>query len=373
MAEKDLYALLGVSKTATADQIKKAYRKLARRYHPDVNPGNAEAEERFKAISEAHDVLTDTEKRKVYDEFGYDALQSGFDPERARAYQRAASSSWNTDPDGFSEAQGGRFSRFEDIFGDVLGAAGMQQHNGADLETSLEISFLEAIRGVSTELEIERPQTCAVCDGSGRDKRTESQCPDCNGRGRVRVGQGPIALDRVCPRCGGDGRISSHPCPECGGRGQVSRRERLRIHIPPGVDTGSRVRVAGKGGRGARGGVPGDLYIVVRVKPHPLLERRDHDLYMDVPVTVGEALLGTTIQVPTPHGEVRVKVPPGSQSGKRLRIRGYGVSLSKGSERGDLYLRLMAHVPTDGGEETRKAAQALEACYHENVRADLRF
>lgn len=371
MPEKDLYAILGVGRTATTEEIKKAYRKLARRYHPDVNPGNKEAEERFKAISEAHDILSDPEKRKIYDEFGIEGLQSGFDPDRARAYQRAAS--WSTGQGPFSGSGAERFTRFEDIFGDFFGGMAGQAQVGADLETGIEIDLLDAIRGISTEVEIERPMPCPACAGSGHDPTSEVQCASCGGRGRMRVGQGPIALERLCSRCGGEGRMALRPCSPCAGRGMVSQRERLRVHIPPGVDTGSRVRVAGKGAAGVRGGPAGDLYLVVRVRPHPYLERRGHDLYMDVGVTVAEALLGGTIQVPTPHGQVRVKVPPGSQSGKLLRIRGYGVPRGKGLARGDLYLRLMVRVPADGGEEARRAAQALESSYRKNVRADLRF
>jgi molecular chaperone DnaJ len=374
MAEKDLYGLLGVGKNATPEEIKKAYRKLARRYHPDVNPGNADAEERFKAISEAHDILSDPEKRKIYDEFGYDALQAGFDAERARAYQRGATGSGGFTADPFTHSHGTRFTHFEDLFGDLFGAGRPDQAPaGADLTTTVEIGLLDAIRGVSMDLEVDRPLVCDACHGSGSDPNSQVQCPDCKGQGRVRIGQGPIAMDRICGRCGGQGRISMNPCVSCGGRGQVSRRERLRVRIPPGVDEGSRVRVAGKGGPGIEGGVAGDLYLVIRLKPHAQLERRGYDLHMNLPISVGEALRGATIQVPTPHGEVRVKVPPGSQSGKLLRIRSYGVPQGKSNRRGDLYLRLMVHVPAEAGEEARKAAEVLDSLYRTNLRTDLHF
>jgi molecular chaperone DnaJ len=374
MPDKDLYGILGVGKTATPEEIKKAYRKLARRYHPDVNPGNTEAEERFKAISEAHDVLGDPEKRKIYDEFGYDALQAGFDAERARAYQHGTAGSGGFTADPFASGRGTRFAHFEDLFGDLFGAEGPNETRaGVDLTTTVDIGLVDAIRGVSMDLEIDRPQPCSVCHGSGRDPSSQAQCPDCNGQGRVRVGQGPIAMDRICSRCGGQGRVSLRPCASCGGRGQVGRRERLRVHIPPGVDEGSRVRVAGKGGPGADGAVAGDLYLLVHLKPHSQLERRGHDLYMNLPISVGEALLGATIQVPTPHGEVRVKVPPGSQSGKLLRIRSYGVPHGKSEKRGDLYLRLMVQVPEEAGEEARKAAEILDSSYRTKLRGDLHF
>jgi molecular chaperone DnaJ len=369
MSEKDLYQILGVAKGATNNEIKKAYRKLARRYHPDVNPGNPEAEERFKQVSEAHDVLTDPEKRKVYDEFGYDALQSGFDPERARAAREAAAS-WSATGDRFSGS--GRFHRFEDIFGDFFADEATTGHGrGGDLEASLHIGLLDAIRGISTEFEIDRPENCTNCGGTGRDRAAEMQCPECEGRGRVRLGQGPISMERMCSRCGGAGRVSTKPCSVCHGSGQTSGHEKLRVHIPAGVDTGSRVRVSGKGIPGRGGSPSGDLYIVIRVTPHPLLERRERDLYMDVPVTVGEALLGASIDVPTPHGQVRVKVPPGSQSGKLLRVRSHGVPNLKGEGRGDLYLRLLVQVPKQVGDDVRKAAEVIDSVYSGDIRGEL--
>jgi molecular chaperone DnaJ len=373
MSDKDLYKVLGVANTADTDEIKKAFRKLARRYHPDVNPGNREAEARFKEVSEAHEVLSDPEKRKIYDEFGYEALQSGFDPERARAARDARTRSWGSAADASAGEESGGFYRFEDIFGDMFSERQPGPQRGTDIEASLEISLLDAVRGTSTEFEIDRAEACSQCGGSGRDRAAEMQCPDCSGRGRIRVGQGPISVERLCPRCGGVGRISSKPCPACGGRGQVGKRERLRVHLPAGVDTGSRIRVAGKGAAGYSGGPAGDLYIVVRVAPHPRLERRGQDLYMDVPITVGEAVLGASIDVPTPHGQVRVKVPPASQSGKLLRVRSHGVSAPKGAARGDLYLRLMIQVPTQPVEAVQNAAREMDAHSPSNVRSELRL
>ena len=373
MAAKDLYAVLGVQRGASADDVKKAYRKLARRHHPDVNPGNKQAEERFKEIAQAYDVLSDPEKRKVYDEFGMEGLQAGFDAARARAAhewaQRARAAG------DYESAQGGfgRYANFEDIFGDIFGGgmrAGAQP--GADMEASLEIGLLDAIRGVSTQISIDRPEVCGTCGGSGNDKASETVCPECKGSGHVQMGRGPMSFERTCPRCGGAGRIGTRACPTCNGRGQTAHRERLNVHIPAGVDTGSRVRVAGKGAPGQGGGPPGDLYIVVRVHPHPLLERRDRDLYLDVPVTVGEAALGATVTVPTPDGEVRVKVPAGSQSGKLLRIRGHGVPALKGDARGDLYIRVMIHVPVDG-EKVRDAIRTMDSAYEKDPRSGLRL
>jgi molecular chaperone DnaJ len=371
MSEKDLYGILGVAKGAANDEIKKAYRKLARRYHPDVNPGNRDAEERFKQVSEAHDILTDPEKRRTYDEFGYEALTAGFDPQRARAAREAYSRASSAGSDPFSG--GGGFYRFEDIFGDAFTSDAQSESRGGDLEASLEISLLDAVRGTSTEFDVNHPENCSACDGSGRDRAAETQCLECGGRGRVRIGQGPISMEKRCPNCGGAGRVSSKACPTCRGSGQTSRNERLRVHIPAGVDTGSRVRVAGKGMPGRGGGPPGDLYIIIRVTPHRLLERRDRDLYMDVPITVGEAVLGASIDVPTPHGQVRVRVPPSSQSGKLLRVRSHGVPTPKGETRGDLYLRLLVQVPKESGDEVRNAAKTIDAVYSEDVRGELRL
>jgi molecular chaperone DnaJ len=373
VAAKDLYAILGVQRSASAAEIKKAYRKLARRHHPDVNPGNKEAEERFKEISQANDVLSDPDKRKVYDEFGMEGLQAGFDAARARAAsewaQRARTGAGQSAQGGF-----GRYANFEDIFGDIFGGAGHAgPEPGGDLEASLEIDLLDAVRGASTQISIERPEVCATCGGSGNDQASETVCPECQGKGRVQVSRGPTSFARACPRCGGAGRIGTRACPACKGRAQTVHQERLNVHIPAGVDTGSRVRVAGKGAPGQGGGPPGNLYIVLRVRPHPLLERREQDLYLDVPVTVGEAALGATVTVPTPDGEVRVKVPSGSQSGKLLRIRGHGVPALKGGSRGDLYIRVMVHVPVDGGEKVRAAIQEVELGYEKDLRSGLRL
>jgi molecular chaperone DnaJ len=377
MAAKDLYAVLGVKRDASAGEIKKAYRKLARRYHPDVNPGNKQAEERFKEIAQAHDVLSDSEKRKLYDEFGSEGVRPGFDATRARAYGQWAGQGTAGDPfsqAGFGRADFGRYSNFEDIFGDILGAGGRSgRRPGTDAEASLDIGLLDAIRGASTQVTIERPDACATCRGSGNDPASEAVCTECHGTGQVQMGRGPLPFQRSCPRCGGNGRIGTRPCQTCNGRGQTAHRETLNVRIPPGVDTASRIRVAGKGSPGHGGGPPGDLYIVIRVQPHPLLERRGNDLYLDVPITVGEAVLGATISVPTPDGELRVKVPPGSQSGKQLRIRGHGVPALKGAERGNLYIRLMIQVPEDGGEKIREAVRAMESAYAKDLRSGLRL
>jgi len=384
MEDKDLYAALGVERGASDDDIRRAYRKLARKHHPDVNPGNDEAEERFKVISEAGDVLGDPAKRKLYDEFGMAGVQAGFDPQQARAARSAHS--WGSG--GFERRSGfGGYQNYEDIFGDIFGqgggmGAGMsggprgsaRAAAGGDFESELEIGLLDAIRGLSTEISIERREPCSVCSGSGLDLSSARTCSECGGQGRTRVGDGPVAFMRACPRCGGLGQEGAKPCGACGGSGTTTRRERLSVKIPPGVDTGSRVRVAGKGGAGTGGAPAGDLYIVITVRPHPLVERRGDDLYIDLPVTVPEAIVGASIEVPTPDGsKVRVRVPAGTQSGARLRVRGHGMPPLKGGARGDLILRVQVHIPKDGGEPVVAAAKALEAGYQGDLRAALRY
>lgn len=368
MATRDLYGELGVKRSATTEEIKKAYRKLARKYHPDVNPGNSEAEERFKRVSFAHDVLSDADKRKAYDEFGEEGLQAGFDAGRAREFKRAQESMGGMGGMG----GGGRYASFEDIFGDIFGGRGgggsPAAEQGQDIETTLEIDLLDAVRGTTATVQLTKPSECAVCHGTG-GQGPGTTCPECRGRGQIKMGGGPMSFGRRCERCGGTGRIPSQPCAACGGRGITEKLEKLNVKIPAGVDDGSRIRLAGKGGAGRGGAPPGDLYIVTKIRPHARLERRERDLFLPLPVTVGEAMLGATIDVPTPDGTVKLKVPPGSQSGKKLRLRGKGVPAMKGGERGDLYVVLEVHVPPDGNETTRAAVQTLESSYTASPRA----
>ncbi len=336
MATPELYAELGVKKSASADDIKKAYRKLARKFHPDVNQGEAKAEERFKRISVAHDILSDPDKRGLYDEFGFDGLQAGFDPTRARQFKRGPGPQPQGDFGGYS---------FEDILGDLFGqraTRGSQGRRkapaarGADLESSLEIDFLEAVRGTSATIALQKPVTCTTCRGSGMDGATRR-------------------------------------CPTCYGTGAIEKSERLRVKIPAGVDDGSRVRLAGKGGAGSGGGAAGDLFIATRVRPHPLLRRLGQDLALDLPITIGEALLGAQVTVPTPAGNVKVKIPVGSQSGAKLRLRGKGVPRMKGSGHGDFYVVLQVHVPDRTDDGVREAIQTLEKGYSRDPRADVRL
>ena len=350
--QKDLYVVLGVPKEAKTEDVKKAYRKLARKYHPDLNPGNKQAEERFKEISVAHDVLSDADKRKLYDEFGFEGLQPGFDATRTREYRR-----WAESGHGFSFRPGAGGAGFETFgsasrgrrrtedergFGDILnemfggfgGGTAEAEEGGQNIEYPLEVDFLDAIRGTRTAVSVRRPVPCPECHGTGRQGR------------------------RACTRCSGTGH--------------VEEREKLTVKIPPGVSDGARVRVKGKGGVSRGGGKPGDLYFVVKVRPHPHIQREGKDLTVEVPVTIGEAMLGSTITVPTPDGRVQLKIPKGSQSGQRLRLSGRGVPDPKGGPRGDLYVRLLVQVPKNGNaERIREAVETLEGAYDENPRAHL--
>lgn len=379
MAQKDhLYKLLGVSRTATDDDLKKAYRKLARKYHPDMNPGKKEAEDRFKEISLAHDVLTDPEKRKIYDEFGEEGLQTGFNPDRARAYKQ-----WGTSGGfDFSRQQdGGERSSFsfEDLFGDLFSGSKRRESApsggaGEDLEYVLELDLLDAVRGTSQTISIQRPVPCPVCRGGGGQRNgAHTVCSECNGQGQVRSGSGPLSIARTCARCGGAGRLRAGGCSRCGGSGRITSPERLVARIPPGVDEGSRIRLAGKGAARTPNGPAGDLYLVVHMRPHAQLERKGKDLFLDVPITVGEALSGATITVPTPTGEVNVKIPSGSQSGKKLRLKGKGVPDPKGKQDGDFYVKLLIQIPDENSERARRAVDLLETCYDENPRKHLRL
>jgi molecular chaperone DnaJ len=375
MAKRDLYAVLGVARTASTEDIKKAYRKLARKYHPDMNPGKREAEERFKDISFAHDVLTDPEKRKIYDEFGEEGFQPGFNPDRARAYRQ-----WgNTGGFDFSGRPGaGRSSfSFEDFFGDLFGGrrqGATSSEPGEDLEYAIDLDLMDAIRGTSQTISIQRPVPCPVCRGSGGQRNgSVHMCPDCGGQGQVRVGAGLLGQSRPCARCGGSGRLRLGGCVRCGGSGRITNAERLVARIPAGVDEGSRIRLAGKGAARTPGGPVGDLYLVVHIRPHAHLERKGKDLFLDVPITVGEALSGATITVPTPTGEVKVKIPPGSQSGQQLRLKGKGVPDAKNQQDGDFYVKLLIQIPAYQSERARRAVDLLETCYDENPRKHLRL
>ena len=362
---KSLYESLGVPKNASADEIKKAYRKLARQYHPDRNPGDKEAEERFKEVQTAYDVLSDPEKRKQYDTFG---AENG----------RRRPGAGNVDFGDFNF--GGDFNigdLFGGLFGGRSGEAGRgapggrrpQGERGADLEAEVHLSFEDSLKGLDTRVSVEVEAPCRECGGSGARPGTAPKiCPVCNGRGVKAESQGLFALSQPCPRCRGNGTVIEDPCPRCHGSGRERRTKRYTVKIPAGVKDGTRIRLKGKGEPGYGGGPPGDLYVVTRVDPSPLYERRDSDLVIDVPVTYAEAALGETVEVPTPDGPISLRVPPGSHDGKLLRVRGRGAPKLGGPGRGDLLARVRLAVPQKLTKAEREALEALKKASRENPR-----
>ena len=377
MANSDYYKTLGIARGASQDDIRKAYRKLARKYHPDINPGNKDAENKFKELSVAYDVLSDEKKRKLYDEFGEIGLAAGFDAEKARSYQR-----WQ-EQSAQAGGGGGGFEFNMDDLGDLFGGlGGIFQRGGAktqqgpmpgqDIESSMDIAFLDAVRGFQTAITLQRSVSCGVCHGSGsKPGSAPSTCPECRGTGTKPVVQGPIQFRQTCPRCNGKGQLPGDPCAACGGSGRVTRSDTIRVNIPPGAEPGKRIRLRGKGEAGVRGGPAGDLFITPRIRPHPLLSRSGRDLSMDLPITVGEAVRGATVEVPTPGGTIQVKVPAGAQSGQQLRIRGKGVAAHGQIAAGDLYLRLMVRVPKE--KLSHDVVEKIDQAYDEDVRKDVRL
>ncbi len=390
-ADKDLYELLGVSRAASPDEIKKAYRKLARKYHPDVNPGDKQAEERFKEVTAAFEVLSDPKKRALYDEMGPDAARIGFDPEKADAWRQWKSAQQRSARGGPVGDFGG-FEFGEDFdLGDILGSifGGGRKRGGAasaaaaaastaaatpgsDLQLDIEVSLREAVKGGERTLSFLRPGRCDRCAGTGMlpgGGRGRS-CPTCGGSGRTRTTRGPVSFSGTCPTCGGSGRVAN-ACPKCSGAGVIEESARVTVRIPAGVADGSKIRLAGQGGAGERGGPPGDLYLVPKIAAHPHVRREGSDLYMPLPITVGEALRGAEVKVPTFDGTFTLKVPAGSQSGRKLRLRGLGVPPLKGGNRGDLYAELQIVLPESSSEAARRAVDELEKAYRKDVRGEL--
>jgi molecular chaperone DnaJ len=380
---KDPYSVLGVSKTASADDIKKAYRKLAKKLHPDVNPGDKKSEERFKEVSSAFEVLGDPKKRALYDEFGEISTRPGFDEQKAREIQRQAQAGFGGAARGFEGFGGGAGfdpsdlgSMFEDLFGRRQQAprtrrAPARPEPGEDAEAEIEVDLRDAVLGAEREIAVSRPTRCPECKGSGARPGSRAQtCPQCGGSGEIRMGG---VFSAPCPRCQGEGTIRE-PCPTCGGDGTVSQTARLKVKIPPGVETGSRIRLAGQGGPGERGGERGDLYLVITVREHPAVRVQGRDLLLDLPITPAEALAGAEVTAPTFEGPVKLKIPPGSQSGRKLRLRGRGLPALKGaaggSARGDLLVVLQVVLPSDS-PQAREAAAALQKLYKIDVRKDV--
>lgn len=360
------YTTLGVAKTASTEEIRKAYRTLARKHHPDVNPGDKSAEATFKQVAAAWDTLGDEEKRKNYDEFGDASLSSGFDAEKARAYQTwqagRGATGHHFDDEVVDFDLGDLFSRM----GRPPGGGGKRQARGQDFIARVEVDFLDAIRGSEMSFELPLPQTCAHCKGQGHQPGTTPRtCPDCDGSGRAKVSQGPMRIVAPCNTCHGEGKIFS-PCPLCQGEGTVIVPDRVKVRLPPGAIDGERLTVRGQGAPGP-GGERGNLVLELRVRPHPVLRRDGLDLELALPVTIAEAYAGSEVEVPTPSGAVRLKVPPGSQPGTRLRLRGKGVT--RKDQTGDFYVVLDLRLPEAG--QAGFAEAAANASYARPVRGGL--
>lgn len=343
MGKRDFYEILGVRRSASDQEIKRAYRKLARKYHPDVNPKDKGAEAKFKELSEAYDVLGDPEKRRRYDQLGPDAFAPG-----AGAQGSAGGGSRGFDF-GTIDFGTGNLGDLGDLFSDLFGRREPSEPagpvKGEDLHYSLEISFEEAIRGLSTEITVQKNSRCAACRGTGaRPGSSVELCPECGGSGRRRRGN-LLRTPQACPRCQGGGKIFRETCAACGGRGATYGTERLAVKIPPGVDNGSRIRLQGMGDQGRNGAPGGDLYIITRVRPHPVLERKGDNLYGEVPITITEAALGAKIEVPTVDGTTSMRIPPETSSGQVFRLRGKGVPHLKGGGVGDQFVTVKIVAP----------------------------
>ncbi|MGB9670739.1 MAG: molecular chaperone DnaJ [Halothiobacillaceae bacterium] len=357
MAKKDLYEILGVAKNASEDELKKAYRRLAMKYHPDRNPDDKDAEAKFKEAKEAYEILSDAQKRAAYDQFGHAAFEAGMGGGAGPGYGA-----------GFG---GASFSDiFGDVFGDIFGGGGgrgrgTRAYRGADLQYNLEISLEEAVAGTTVKIRVPTTEPCTACGGSGAKKGTKPKtCPTCGGTGAVRIQQGIFAVQQTCPTCHGRGEIIEEPCPACRGQGRVQTHKTLSVKIPPGVDTGDRIRLGGEGEPGEHGGPAGDLFVVIHVKPHPIFERRDADLYCEVPISFATAALGGEVEVPTLDGRARLKIPAETQSGKLFRLRGKGVAPVRGGAPGDLICKVNVETPVNLTEAQKDMLRRFDESLH---------
>ncbi len=352
MAKRDYYEVLGVSRDASENDLKSAFRNLARKYHPDVN-NSPDAEEKFKEINEAYSVLSDPDKRAAYDRFGHQGV---------KGFNGGA---------GFETVD---FSDFADIFGDMFGFGGFggrsrsasrtAPRRGADLQHQIAISFKEAVFGAEKEIEVTKDETCSTCGGDGAKPGTSPKtCPECQGRGEVRQTRqtllGSMVQVTTCPVCGGRGKVVEAHCPTCGGRGKVRETRRKKVTIPAGVDDGTRIRLAGEGQPGDNNGPPGDLYLLIRVRPHKFFRRRDSDILLDLNVNIAQATLGAEVKVPTVDGDVMLKIPPGTQPGKIIRMRGKGVPHLRSNSRGDQLVIVSVTIPTRLDDEERELFEKL--------------
>jgi molecular chaperone DnaJ len=380
--QKDYYATLGVERSSKPEQLRKAYRRLARKHHPDLNPGNKSAEEKFKQIQEAYEVLSDEKKRKIYDQYGF--YSDNLPPGGYGATASPGAGSPGFDFSGFDfsdsaagEEKGGFGSSFRDLFSQFFsGRRGEETENagperGEDIEHRLHLGFWDAIRGTQVRITVARAEACVTCRGTGAARGAPVICTACGGTGKATRQAGAMRFALTCSQCGGTGQ-QRRRCATCGGEGHLRRPETFDVRIPPGVDTGSRVRVPGKGNAGIGGGATGDLYIVTDVEPHPLFERKGDNIYIKVPVTVTEAALGTKVEVPTIDGPATIKIPPGTQGGQKLRLRGRGAPSLRASARGDQFVEVQVVVPHVADERTKEILRELASLNPEDPRKDLK-
>jgi molecular chaperone DnaJ len=380
--KQDYYELLGVARKASVKDIRAAYRKLARKYHPDLNPGDKSAEEKFKQIQEAYEVLSDSKKRQMYDQFGFNTPGPGGAPPPGAGYGAGGQENVHFDFGGFDFGGGGAgagaggSASFRDLFSQFFRSAnaaqGEQEHEaGVDLEYQIDIAFAEAMHGTVKKLSFTRLDVCNICHGTGAATGDEKGCPTCGGSGQVTQVSGKMRFQITCSRCGGTGKLRT-VCRTCGGEGRVPRVETLDVRIPPGAQTGSRVRVAGRGNAGLNGGPTGDLYIIIRVQPHPFFDRRGDDLYTVVPISVPEASLGAKVEVPTIDGRAQVRIPPGTNSGKKLRLREKGApSARHAGKRGDQIVEVQIVVPKPEDERVRNLMRDLGKLDQEDPRREI--
>jgi molecular chaperone DnaJ len=358
---KDFYKTLGVEKNANADEIKKAYRKLALKYHPDQNKDNPEAEEKFKELNEAYDVLKDEQKRAAFDRFGAAAFDGSMGPTGGAG--------------GFSGFGGGAFTDiFEDMFGEFMGGGrggakgrgGPQR--GSDMQYTLEVSLEDAFKGKEVTIKIPVNDTCDICSGSGAEPGTSAGgCSTCDGAGRIRQQQGFFTIERTCPTCNGAGKVISNPCKKCQGQGRIRKDKTLKVKIPAGVDTGRRIRLSGEGEAGLMGGPRGDLYVLLAVKPHKLFKRDGANLHCRVPITVTRAALGGDVEVPTIEGSAaKVKVPAGTQTGQQFRLKGKGMTVLGSDARGDLYIDIFVETPVNLSKKQQDVLKQLDKEFAED-------
>ena len=348
MAKRDYYEVLGVNRDADAEAIKKAYRKLAMKHHPDRNPDDKSAEEKFKEAKEAYEILTDGQKRAAYDQYGH----AGVDPSAGGGRGGAGSS-------GFSDAFGDIFG---DIFGQARGGSRSGVYRGADLRYNLEITLEQAARGTETKIRIPTAENCETCHGSGSKPGTQPKtCPTCEGHGQVRVQQGFFSIQQTCPKCHGTGKFIADPCGSCHGAGRIKKHKTLSVKIPAGVDEGDRIRLSGEGEPGVNGGPPGDLYVQMQVKPHAVFQRESNDLHCEMPVSFATAALGSEIDIPTLDGQAKIRIPAETQSGKVFRLRGKGIKGVRSHTHGDLMCHVVVETPVHLTERQKELLREFEA------------